>query len=249
MASSQNGWPVATRGQQDERPLIRDIRVPNGVLAGDVAVVFRWLARQYDKRVERLKVGQCWGWFVKVIEGGSSISNHASGTAVDFNAPDNPMGTGTTRRSLTQGQIDTCHDIERESGGVLRWGGDFSRNDPMHWEIIGTRAQVKVFADKIRREEAAAVASQFNTEDREVLQREAKEGVSELTKLNDFPLGGGSGSNVGSSVWGHGFPLVDGDDRDSAWHNIQTMYALMLEIQQEVREVALDVAKIKEKLG
>jgi hypothetical protein len=151
MANSQNGWPVVPRSAVDEKPLIRDVKVPNGVLAGDVAYVFRWLAGQYDLRVERLKPGQCWGWFVKKIEGGSSISNHASATATDFNAPDNPMGQGTTARSMTSKQIDECHKIERESDNVLRWGGDYvSRQDPMHWEIVGSRAAVRQFAAKLR---------------------------------------------------------------------------------------------------
>lgn len=155
MANSQNGWPVASRGQQDERPLIRDVRVPNGVLAGDVALIFRWLAAQYDRRVERLRPGWCWGWFVKPIEGSRTISNHSSGTAVDFNAPDNPMGRGTTEKSMTDRQIDECHRLERESDNVLRWGGDYvSRNDPMHWEIVGSRAAVRRLAAKLRADAA-----------------------------------------------------------------------------------------------
>lgn len=150
MANSQNGWPVVPRTAVDEKPLIRDITVPNGMLAGDVALIFRWLAGQYDRRVERLRKGWCWGWYVKPIEGTTVISNHSSGTAVDFNAPDNPMGRGTTAKSLTQAQITQCHLIEDESGDVLRWGGDFSRNDPMHWEIVGSRAAVRAFAAAIR---------------------------------------------------------------------------------------------------
>jgi hypothetical protein len=149
VARSQNGWPVATRDQQDREPLIRNVTVPNGVLRGHVAIVFRWLAAEYDRRVERLIPGWCWGWHVKTIEGSSVTSNHASGTAVDFNAPLNPMGSGTTRKSLTAAQIATCHRLEEESGGVLRWGGDFSRNDPMHWEIVGTPAEVADLARKI----------------------------------------------------------------------------------------------------
>jgi D-alanyl-D-alanine carboxypeptidase len=153
MATSQNGWPVVPRSAVDERPLIRNVRVPNGVLAGDVAVIFRWLAAEYDRRVEPLDAGECWGWFVKSIEGSSTISNHASGTAADFNAPQNPMGQGTTKRSMTAAQINTCHRIEDESDDVLRWGGDYvSRQDPMHWEIVGSRAAVRQFAAKIRKD-------------------------------------------------------------------------------------------------
>lgn len=149
MPKSQNGWPVVPRSAVDELPLIRNVRVPNGVLKGDVATIFRWLASQYDRRVEPLTAGECWGWFVKIIEGSTTISNHGSATAVDFNAPDNPMGSGTTKRSMTSAQIATCHAIERESDGVLRWGGDFGRNDPMHWEIVGSRAACRAFVAKI----------------------------------------------------------------------------------------------------
>jgi hypothetical protein len=150
VANSQNGWPVASAGQQDRGPLIRDITVPNGVLAGDVAVIFRWLAERYDLRVERLRKGWCWGWYVKPIEGSKTVSNHASGTAVDLNAPDNPMGT-PTKKVMTKAQIDECHAIERESDDVLRWGGDYvTRPDAMHWEIVGSRAAVRQLAAKIR---------------------------------------------------------------------------------------------------
>lgn len=149
MPNSQNGWPIVPRSAVDEAPLIRNIKVPNGVLKGDVAIIFRWLAGEYDRRVEPLKAGTCWGWFVKVIEGSTVASNHGSGTAVDFNAPQNPMGSGTTKKSMTAAQIATCHAIERESDNVLRWGGDFSRNDPMHWEIIGSRAAVRALARRL----------------------------------------------------------------------------------------------------
>jgi hypothetical protein len=148
-ARSQNGWPIVGRDMLDRDPLIRNVTVPNGVLKGHVAIVFRWLAREYDRRVEPLTAGWCWGWLVKPIEGSGVASNHGSGTAVDFNAPNNPMGPGTTRKSMTTAQIATCHQLEQESGGVLRWGGDFTRNDPMHWEVVGSPAEVAALARKI----------------------------------------------------------------------------------------------------
>lgn len=154
MPNSQNGWPVVGASDVDRAPLLRDITVPNGVLEGDVALIARWHAGEYDRRVERLRPGWCWGWFVKVIEGSKTISNHASGTAWDLNAPDNPMGQGTTKKSLTAAQIDECHRLERESDDVLRWGGDYvSRQDPMHWEVVASRAAVRKFAAKLRNAE------------------------------------------------------------------------------------------------
>jgi len=150
MPNSQNGWPVATTTQQDDEPLIGSIEVPNGVLKGNVAVIFRWLATEYNKRVEPLQAGECWGWFVKKIEGSNSYSNHASGTAVDFNAPDNPMGV-PTKKVMTAAQIAECHNLEDESNDVLRWGGDYvTRPDAMHWEIVGSRAAASKLAKKIK---------------------------------------------------------------------------------------------------
>jgi hypothetical protein len=151
MATSQNGWPVDKSGaKQDRKALVRDVTVPNGVLAGDVAVVFRWLAGRYETLVERLVKGTCWGWYVKQIEGSAATSNHASGTAVDFNADRHPMGAQPSG-SFSSGQIKACRAIVAEAGGVLRWGGDYTgRKDAMHWEINTTAARVKAFADKIR---------------------------------------------------------------------------------------------------
>lgn len=148
MTKSQNGWAVVGPGAMDEDPIWGSVHVPNGVLKGPVAVVFRWLARQYAVRVETLHIGWCWGYDVKKIQGSDEYSNHASGTAVDFNAPEHNQGQPASH-SMSQHQIDECHAIERESDGVLRWGGDFSRPDPMHWEIIGTPTQVAAFARKI----------------------------------------------------------------------------------------------------
>lgn len=232
MATSQNGWPVVPntttgRAKLDDRPLTRNVDVPNGVLKGDVATIFCWLAREYDQRVERLNAGECWGWFVKKIEGSDTYSNHASGTAVDFNAPDNPMGVPTTR-SMTAAQIAECHKLERESGGVLRWGGDFSRPDPMHWEIVGTAAQVAALAKRIEEQPVALDAS-----DKAWISAE----LAKLVTLTAFPTGGGSGSPVGNAALGQGWPLEPGQPRTTNWANMQQIYLLLKAVKGVVDEI------------
>jgi hypothetical protein len=147
MTNSQNGWPVATRAQMDQADVF-GATFPNGVLRGDVAEVLHYVARRFHLEVEALNPGWCWGWFVKKIEGGTSISNHASGTAIDLNAERHPLGaagTFTTRQHATIDRIlDSCE-------GVVRWGGHYAgRKDEMHFEIIGSRAQVAALAIKIR---------------------------------------------------------------------------------------------------
>jgi hypothetical protein len=150
MAKSQNGWTVID-SDQCAQFVVNGVHFPNGVRRGDVEVVLRWVAVQFHNRVDRLVPGWCWGYNKKKITGGdgSTWSNHASGTAIDVNAPDLPQGQAP-RRSMTQAEIDQCHAIERESGGVVRWGGDFSNPDPMHWEIVGNAAAVTAFARKIQ---------------------------------------------------------------------------------------------------
>jgi hypothetical protein len=148
MATAQNGWPVVEADQMDKGPIFGNVSAPNGVLKGDVAVVFRWLAGQYNKRVEPLVAGTCWGYDKRKIEGSDQWSTHAAGCGLDLNADQHNMGD-TPSHSFSQAQIDTCHTLESESAGTLRWGGDFSRPDGMHWEIIGTPAQAASFAAKI----------------------------------------------------------------------------------------------------
>ena len=148
MAVSQNGWPVDRTGEhQDRAPIVPGVLVPNGVLKGDVAVVLRYVAHRFHTEVEPLHAGQCWGWYVKGIEGGTSISNHSSGTAIDLNAPAHPLAAaGTfsaTQRSAIRRILDACD-------GVVRWGGDYSgRKDEMHWEIVKGAGAVSALAEKI----------------------------------------------------------------------------------------------------
>lgn len=137
-AFSQNGW------QANDRSLITSIDVPGGKLAvrsGDVAVVFAWLARRFNDDVEPLEWPGCWGYAERLIRGGVSVSNHASGTAVDFNAPKHPLGRAGT---FTPAQVRAIRAILADAhGGVIRWGGDYTgRKDEMHFEINASAAAV-----------------------------------------------------------------------------------------------------------
>jgi hypothetical protein len=157
MPNSQNGWPVipdstAGRAKLAELVLPGTMPHPVRVLAGDVATVARWHVREYHRRVEPIKPPGCWGWNVRKIGDGPDWSNHASATAWDLNAPDNPDGAPPSD-VLTAEQIAECHALERESDGVLRWGGDWSDPDPMHWEIIKGSSAVAALAARIEEED------------------------------------------------------------------------------------------------
>lgn len=131
-ASSQNGWPV--------KPALAKIDAggnsnmfPPGARRGDVHTILQWVARQYHQRVEKLVSGWCWGYSYRPIRGGTSFSNHASGTAIDCNAPRHPIGKSGTFSAKQRAEINA---IVKSCNGVVRWGGSYSgRKDEMHFEI------------------------------------------------------------------------------------------------------------------
>jgi hypothetical protein len=127
---------------------------------GDAATVLLDVASWFDRSIEDIDASQDdWGWSVRKIEGSTSWSNHASGTAIDLNAQRHPMGVAATG-NLSKAQIDAIHArLQNRYKGVLRWGGDYKgRPDAMHFEINKGAAAVKDVADTIRWEALAAMA-------------------------------------------------------------------------------------------
>ena len=147
MAVSQNGWPVIGRSEMDESTVC-GVEFPHGVRAGDVATVLHYVARRFHAEVEPLKAGACWGWAVRPIRGTTStISNHASGTALDFNAPAHPLGAVGTFRPA---QVIAIEKILAACDGVVRWGGHYhDRKDEMHFEIVKSAPEVAHLAARL----------------------------------------------------------------------------------------------------
>lgn len=145
MATSQNGYKA------NDRSLIVSISVPGGKLAvrrGDVAVIMQYVAEQFHATVEPLKWPGNWGYAERKIRGGSSLSNHASGTAIDLNAPRHYLGAVGT---FTSSQVRAIRKILSACEGTIRWGGDYrGRKDEMHFEINAGTAKVARVAKKLR---------------------------------------------------------------------------------------------------
>lgn len=149
MATSQNGWSTIDSTQLDKSPIPGTSVVPvPGLRKGDVAIILLEVGRLFNKNVAKVYNPGCWGWNTPIpIPGSSVISNHGSGTAIDLNAPSFPWQT----RTMTSKQRSACRAIVKHMGGVVAWGGDFTTIvDEMHFEIIGSAAQVKALANKIR---------------------------------------------------------------------------------------------------
>lgn len=147
-ARSANGWSA------NDRSMIASYQLPGGKVAlrkGDVSVVLLWCANRWHETVEPLRWPGIWGYAERPIRGSSDVlSNHASGTAIDLNAPQHPLGTDP-RENFSTLELRAIRAIVGFCEGTVRWGGDYQgRKDGMHLEIVAGAAAVKRIADKIR---------------------------------------------------------------------------------------------------
>lgn len=151
MTTSQNGWPASPNAGLIDvgNPTCpgTTVKFPGGVRNGDVTTVLMYVAEQINEHVAPLHAGWCWGYDYKNVEGDTDLSNHASGTAIDINAPAHPMGVKGT---WTGTQVHTIHGILSQLDSAVRWGGDYTgRVDEMHFEINAGADSVHKVANKI----------------------------------------------------------------------------------------------------
>ena len=147
MATSQNGWSVVSFSLD---PRMAPFRWVTGrTRKGDVAVIFDHLCSRFHASVEPIKQSHSWGYAYRAVRGAKSgYSNHASGTAIDLNAPKHPLGR---RNTFTDKQENAIRVILRELDGTVRWGGDYqNRADEMHFKINASAAKIKQVADRLR---------------------------------------------------------------------------------------------------
>ncbi len=136
--TSYNGWPVGTPasaiGVANFTVPGTSIQIP--VRSGDVATVLMYVAGRFNREVEGLRSGQCWGYdYRKNVNNPSVWSNHASGTAIDLNAVLHPNGAPVSR-GFDNNQVNAIRAILAFCGDVIYWGGDYRGTvDAMHFEI------------------------------------------------------------------------------------------------------------------
>lgn len=156
MVTSYNGWPASP--DLATRPLVvaGESFVPGVLDDDDVWTVLNYVATQLHERVEPIVRDDWhqmddWGYSYRRTTGATSLSNHSSGTAIDYNATRHPFNVSPLR-NFTQAQINEIHQIVNiECEGLVEWGGDY-RNTPdaMHFDIKGNRTQIAALANKIR---------------------------------------------------------------------------------------------------
>lgn len=146
MATTRLGWDVFTTSSNSR--LTNFPWITGRVRAGDAYTVLNELARRFNSEVESITRAHSWGWAYRAVRGATVISEHAAGTAVDFNAPKHPLGRSGT---FTTAQVRAINRILSDLDGAVRWGGHYSgRKDEMHFELQGGVRKLAAVAKKIK---------------------------------------------------------------------------------------------------
>lgn len=151
MPRSQNGFSANNRALMSTKTIPgtdRRITLRRGVTGW----ILRDFAAWFDDHVESIDAGQLddWGYASRPIRGSSTtLSNHASGTAIDLNALKHPMGRRNTFSNADEKRIRRQLRIYQ---GCIRWGGDYTgRPDEMHFEIDQDSAACKRVRAKLKK--------------------------------------------------------------------------------------------------
>jgi len=148
---SGNGWPASPIQSEigigifTVVPGLRPVRVR---CARAVAPLFVGALKEWHKRVEKLEPGEAQGYAFRDVRGGNgTLSNHASGTAVDVWPSRHPQGDrdGNLTKEQQNAILAICEKYGLRSGGTYRT----AKTDWMHIEINITQLQAKALIAKL----------------------------------------------------------------------------------------------------
>jgi hypothetical protein len=140
---SSNGWPASPNQSEIDIQIftvvsgLKPVRVR---CAAAVAPLLVGALKEWHKKVEKLEPGEAQGYAFRDVRGGNgTLSNHASGTAVDVWPSRHPQGDKDG--NLTKEQQNAILEICKKYG--LRSGGTYKTAKPdwMHIEIDITPAK------------------------------------------------------------------------------------------------------------
>src|SRR6185437_12238812 len=144
-ATSQNGYyAFSSYGDENLRPF----PWVSGSVNKAAYEIFDLFCADYNATVEKIDKGSSWGFAPRTIRGASTqLSNHASGTALDLNAPKHPLGKVGTFSASQRKAIRALQAKYPE----LRWGGSYAgRKDEMHWEVNASPEALAARVDKLK---------------------------------------------------------------------------------------------------
>jgi len=149
---SANGWPAS----KDKAEIgIKSFAVPGTTLklqcAEAVAPLLIGFTAEFHSLIEHIDEGGLddWGYCYRDVRGNvGKLSNHSSGTAIDLNATQHPLGKFGT---FPNEKVPMIRALAKKYG--LIWGGDYhNRKDEMHFEIALPPAKVAALIAKLEKE-------------------------------------------------------------------------------------------------
>jgi hypothetical protein len=149
---SGNGWPASPNQSEIGIgifvvvPGIRPVRVR---CATAVKPLIVGALKEWHKRVEKLEPGEVQGYTFRDVRGGSgTLSNHASGTAVDIWPSRHPQGDkdGNLTKEQQNAILEICKKYGFRSGGTYKT----AKTDWMHIEIDITPAKAAVLIASLK---------------------------------------------------------------------------------------------------
>ena len=148
MQTSYNGWPAS---KEQAEIGIKAYKVEGTSLkircAEKVAPLLINFAKEFNELIEPIEGGTFddWGYAYRDVRGVvGKLSNHASGTAIDLNATKHPLGKVGT---FDAAKVPMLKALAKKYG--LAWGGEWTRPDPMHFEISIGPAKVAELITKL----------------------------------------------------------------------------------------------------
>lgn len=149
MSVSQNGYPACASAPLG-RYTVPGTHFTMVMRRGATATVLLYYVQRWLHEIEPITIIGCYS--CRGIPGSSSLSNHASGTAVDINWDKWPYGSHPSAHvaSIVHNILATRIGGIRV-GSILRWGGDYQHStlDVMHIEINAPLAPVTALANAI----------------------------------------------------------------------------------------------------
>jgi hypothetical protein len=147
--NSQNGWKASKNRAEIG---IESFSVPGTKLklacAKAVAPLLVGFAAEFHELIEPIDEGTLddWGYAFRDVRGSTTtLSNHSSGTAIDLNATQHPLGKVGT---FPIEKVPMIRALAKKYG--LIWGGDYrNRKDEMHFEIALTPAKAAALIEKL----------------------------------------------------------------------------------------------------
>jgi hypothetical protein len=147
--NSQNGWKASKNRAEIG---IESFTIPGTKVklacAKAVAPLLVGFAAEFHELIEPIDEGTLddWGYAYRDVRGSTTtLSNHSSGTAIDLNATQHPLGKVGT---FPIEKVPMIRALAKKYG--LIWGGDYrNRKDEMHFEIALTPAKAAALIEKL----------------------------------------------------------------------------------------------------